>query len=166
MVTDIFGNRQIRMLAWKPPYGTAMLYGKVETRSWDTAFRGEVLIYNSLEGFTTDKLIDLAGSQYDHLMQTVKDDPTVEMFGMAFAIGELVYTRQMKQEDEDRTFVQYKPDEIKYCHFYNNVKRIQPFPIKGNITFPSLLPTKPEHSKIINQIKILENGTHQTTNFR
>lgn len=155
MQTDLFGSRIIRMLAWKPPYGTAMLHGKIETRTWPTTYRGQVLMYNSLEGFSTDELIDLSGKQYDRLIKTVKDDPTLEMFGMAFALGDLVYCRKMKETDEERTFVQYKPDEIKYCHFYNDVKRIKPFPVKGNVTFPTLTEYNPNHKKILNQIQIL-----------
>lgn len=153
MQTDLFGNGQIRMLAWKPPYGTAMLFGKVETRTWPTAYRGQVLMYNSLKGFTTDELLDLAGKQYDRLIKTVKDDSTLKMFGMAFAIGELVYCRQMKESDEERIFVAYDHEIERYCHFYNEVKRIKPFAIKGNVNFPNLYEEK--HSEILNQIQIL-----------
>jgi len=49
--------------------------------------------------------------------------------GNAIAIGRLVNCRPMNPEDEDKCFVQYHPDL--YCHIYENVKAIKPFPWKG-----------------------------------
>lgn len=39
-----FFEGEIRALWWKEPFGTLMTYGKVETRVWDTKYRGWVLL--------------------------------------------------------------------------------------------------------------------------
>lgn len=156
-MTDLFNNELWRMLGWKSPYGTAMLHGKVETRMWDTAYRGKVLIYHTLDPFTTDDLIEIAGDvQYARLMKVVKNDPTLELRGTAFAIGTLVHTRPMRLVDEDRCFVKFNPNEKRFCHFYSNVHLIEPFKIKGTQSFPNLYPYESKHAEIINQIKIVK----------
>jgi len=33
---DLFNEETILALSWKQPFATAMLYGKIETRVWNT----------------------------------------------------------------------------------------------------------------------------------
>jgi hypothetical protein len=56
------------------------------------------------------------------------ENPNYE--GKAIAIGRLTDCRPMKLEDEDKCFVQYCPDL--FCHIYENVQAIKPFPWKGS----------------------------------
>lgn len=52
------------------------------------------------------------------------------MGGYAIAVGRLIDCRKMKPEDEDKTFVKYRPDL--YCHIYQDVRPIKPIAWKGS----------------------------------
>ena len=62
--TDLFGNPylvSIQALTWKPPFGILMLpeWGKIETRSWHTLYRGPVLICLSQQGYKPEELAEI-----------------------------------------------------------------------------------------------------------
>lgn len=148
---DLFGNETLRMLGWKQPFASLMLHGKIETRTWDTAYRGKVLMYSTKEGFEHSDLFGFCSDEIlDRIFRTLEEEPTAELFGMAFAVGYLVHVRPMQPQDEERCFVNYDP--ARYCHIYKDVQRIDPFPIQGSQGFVNLHPTRPEHQFIIQQI--------------
>jgi hypothetical protein len=151
---DLFGNEPLRMLGWKQPFASLMLYGKIETRTWDTAYRGKVLLYATLQPFTLEELYPFCSdSLIEKIYNKIQHDPAKDFLGLAFATGYLVHTRKMKPADEDQCFVNY--DEKRYCHIYKNVQRIAPFALKGSQGFVSLYPHRKEHLKIIDQIKLV-----------
>jgi hypothetical protein len=127
-------DERVLALSWKQPFASAMLVGKVETRSWNTNYRGFVLICVSQKGYNINQIIDISGVK---LMEKMfcKVRPTLlapryeYQYGIAIAIAKLVDCRPMKIEDEEQTFVKFNPNL--YCHFYENVRQIEPFSWKG-----------------------------------
>jgi hypothetical protein len=130
---DLFGYTKMLALSWRQPFGSAMLLEKIETRTWDTNHRGQVLICTSRLPYSDSELKAICGDvQYDRLLATIKGTPeTIGLNGFAIAVGELVSSRVMKPSDEDRTFVQYRPNL--FCHIYKNVRPIQPIPWTGSV---------------------------------
>jgi len=50
--------------------------------------------------------------------------------GTAIAVGELVECLPMEWEEEGQCFVKYSSGL--YCHYYENVRAIEPLPWKGS----------------------------------
>lgn len=149
---------KVRALSWKQPFASLMLHGKIETRLWNTKYRGLVLICASAKGYTNKQILDISGTRnYGIMHKTYIDDVCwgdwkdfwrdEHLLGTAIAIGELIDSRPMRPEDAEACFVEYKPDL--FCHVYANVKDIKPIPWKGKQGWSTL--TK----DIINQIEIL-----------
>lgn len=120
----------IRALWWKQPFGSLMLHDKIETRTWYTGYRGLVLICTSKASYSQESVESISGPvQFKRVIETLKDDDTVDHEGLALAVGRLVDCRPMVKADEDKTFVAYYPEL--YCHIYESVTPIKPFSIKG-----------------------------------
>lgn len=127
-----FGNEEIRALSWKQPFATAMLHGKIETRTWNTDYRGLVLICTSKASYDEATAIRICGElQFIRMCRVIsKDMDTLDLEGYAIAVGRLVDCQKMKPDDEDKTFVKYRNDL--YCHVYEDIKPIEPFAWKGS----------------------------------
>lgn len=138
-------DQKLMALSWKQPYAELMLHGKIETRTWNTNYRGWVLICASQKGYHTEQLRNISGGyQLNRMGQYLAiENPGYE--SKAIAIGYLSDCRQMKPEDEDKCFVQYYPDL--FCHIYESVQAIEPFPWKGSQGWKEVAP------EIKNQIK-------------
>ena len=130
---DLFGNQKIMALSWKEPYASLMLHGKIETRTWNTNYRGLVLICASKKTYNDQQVRDISGwNNYERIFVKLDyylDNHITDYLGKAIAIGELVDSRPMRKEDEDLSFVQFYPDL--FCHVYKNVQPIKPFDWKG-----------------------------------
>lgn len=131
---------EIKALFWKQPYANLMLHGKIETRTWNTNYRGLVLICSSKQPYP-DKLVNLISNKFN-INDILKKEEIKN--GYAIAVGDLIDCRLMKPEDEEKCFVSYNPKL--YCHIYENVKKIEPFEIKGQIGWMNL------DNSIINKI--------------
>lgn len=119
----------IKALSWRQPFANLMLQGKIETRTWSTKIRGQVLICSSLKPYSADEVVNISGDkQYSRICEEV-GLITASDCGVAIAVGELIDCRPMRPEDENRTFVEYKSGL--FCHIYANVRPIKPFPWKG-----------------------------------
>jgi hypothetical protein len=105
---------EIRALSWKEPYASLMLHGKIETRKWNTNYRGWVLICASKHPYNDDSVRNISGLQdYDRIYNTLGywlDNSITDYLGRAIAIGRLVDCRPMQKSDEDKCFVKYYPD--------------------------------------------------------
>lgn len=162
---DVSIPEPIRALSWKQPYASLMLHGKVETRTWSTSYRGLVLICASLKRYDQEVFYSISGQeQYDRIHKTIDVyDTTADM---AIAVGRLVGCRLMKKEDENLTFVEYRdPWQIErvskktgktkiitqrlWCHFYKDVKPIEPFDWKGTQGWKTLSPEEIKQIQII-----------------
>jgi len=128
----------MRALSWKEPYGSLMLHGKIETRTWRTDIRGPILICCSKKGYTVKQVYDISGSaQLTRATMCLHKDENWKwdgMNGLAIAIGTLAKCRPMRKENEDLCFVQYHPDL--WEHVYENVIAFpNPIEIKGQMGF-------------------------------
>ena len=138
---DLFQYEEIRALFWKQPFATLMFYGKIETRKWDTAYRGKVLICTSLETYkdhhlahmcTYDQKKAIAGIEYQERRRTsltFGQQSTMDLRGYAIGIATLADVRPMVMQDAAQAYVAFQ--EQLYAHVYADVKRIHPFPLKG-----------------------------------
>lgn len=124
----------MRAITLKNPYASLMLFNKIETRTWNTKIRGEVLLCNSKIAYGIDKVFKISGEKITFdIIDKLRSEPTLRYDGCAIAVGELVDCRPMNPEDEALCFVQYKPGL--FCHIYENVRRITPVKIKGSQGF-------------------------------
>ena len=129
MIQEIASGAPIRSLVWKEPFASLMLQGKIETRTWSTKYRGFVLICAGKTPYPLSSLFDLCGS---YQLNRILGEKLLFKYGHAIAIGRLVDCRPMKREDEDSTFVRFVPESCLYCHVYEDVIPITPFPFKGH----------------------------------
>lgn len=133
METPDLQNEKVMALWWKQPYASAMLIGKIETRTWKTNVRGKVLICASKTPYKPNESLKISGEfEHDMFMQIHKKSSsigTLDSNGVAIAIGDLVDCRPMTPEDEEKCFVKYR--EGLWCHVYENVRVIKPFEMKG-----------------------------------
>ena len=124
-------DMEIRALSWKQPYASLMLHGKVETRSWNTKYRGLVLICSSKRDYKLDEVLRISGKkQLGRILNVFELHGYEQPSGMAIAIGELVNVKEMTPWDEDDCYVDWQPNL--WCHVYSNVQAIEPFPWKGS----------------------------------
>ena len=148
-MSDLFGQEKMLALSWKQPFGSAMLIGKVETRVWATKYRGPVLVCLSKAGYSEASARSICGDDLFVKMcqKLFSVQSSLDLYGMAIATGRLVNCREMRPEDEAAAFVQYrapwteertgkdgivrKVNQRLYCHFYEDVRPIVPFPWKG-----------------------------------
>lgn len=129
----------MKALSWKPPFGVAMLYGKIETRTWDTKYRGLVLICTSKKGYDVEDLEEISGYRlFSNMTSKTKHDLAYDLFGYAIAVGELIDSRPMTVTDQEQAFVLYDP--MLWCHVYKNVRGIKPFPWKGSMGWRNVSP--------------------------
>lgn len=125
-------------LFFKQPFGSAMFHEKLETRTYPTKKRGLVLICTSKAPYSFGKIASITGKpeiQLD-LMAVVQSDETFSLNGYAIGVGYLKDCRRMTIKDEKRAFVKYYPEL--WVWEFENVRRIEPFPLKGALGFVPL----------------------------
>jgi hypothetical protein len=100
--------QNIKALSWKQPYAYLMLppHNKIETRKWDTPWRGLVLICASKVPYTYEETGAVSGYRQNSIYDIVKDLTLIT--GHAIAIGRLDDTGFMERDDEEQCFVQYR----------------------------------------------------------
>lgn len=134
MESNFTPDQKLLALSWKQPFADLMLIGKIETRTWQTKYRGWVLICSSKVGYTGDQRLQICGSkQYNRITESNFKMPygMTGHLGKAIAIGRLIDCRPMETKDEDSCFVKYHPDL--FCHVYDQVQPLQQFiPWKGS----------------------------------
>ena len=119
-------NTNIRALSWKEPFGSLMLHGKIETRTWYTKYRGLVLICTSKKSYNDKELFSISGwDTYHKIYDLVKENT-----GKAVAVGNLVECRGMNLGDGEKCFVNF--NSSLFCHIYEDVRAIEPFEWKGS----------------------------------
>lgn len=119
---------EVRALTWKEPFATLMFLGKVETRKWNTPYRGWVAIHAAKIPYSDKELLQMCGEkQFERIKQLIAG---IEMYhGNIIGLAKLTHTHCMKTEDEDACFLQYNPDLV--CHVYSKVSKIKPIPFQG-----------------------------------
>jgi hypothetical protein len=130
-----------------------MLHGKIETRSWPTKVRGLVLICASKQRYTPDQIECISNNEQRANMAWKVGrvgsfafiyDSSFHL-GHAIAIGRLVDCRRMWPEDQDKTYTYFRMNL--WCHVYEEVTAIEPFPWKGAQKWSIVSP------EVIKQIK-------------
>lgn len=143
---------EIKALTWKQPFATLMLYGKQETRAWNTKVRGLVLICSSVKNYVSEEVFDIAGAtQYNRIHARLQTGRFKVINGFAIGIGRLADSQNMQEcafsleELEEKTFVSYRSHL--WVHFYEDVRPIKPFEWKGGQRWRNVTPE--QKSKII-----------------
>lgn len=100
----------MKAISLKQPFANWVASGKktIETRTWPTKYRGEVLIVSS-------------------------KSPNIEPAGHALAIVEIVDCRPMTKKDEKRACCKLYPRA--WAWELRNIRRIVPFRVKGSLSF-------------------------------
>ena len=98
----------MKAISVKQPWANLIASGEktVETRTWTTAYRGELLIVSS-------------------------KTPRIEPAGQALAIAELVDCRPMTKADEASALCDVYPKAQAWV--LRRIRRIPPFPVKGQL---------------------------------
>lgn len=139
----------MRGLSVRQPFASllAKRLKTIETRTWKTKYRGDVLICASQKSYKPD--------QYRHFCRT---DDFEELFlhkvarlgkpelqlptGMALAVARLVDCRSMERLDEPMALCQYD-HEMYWCGevfawVFENVRPVVPIPVKGALNLFTL----------------------------
>lgn len=135
-------NNEVRALWVKQPYPSAFLYGKyIETRVWDTKYRGLVLICSTAKPYTIAQVESIAGAQqFARLMCELAHPATYKEMPMSqsICIARLVDSRPMLMGDVDAAYVNYQPQL--YSHVYEHITPVQPMYMKGRLGWYTLPP--------------------------
>ena len=110
----------MKAISLKQPWASFIAIGQktIETRTWKTNYRGELLIVSSKSKI--EKGLPYAG------LFNLKLE-----FGKALAIVNLVDCRPMKKIDEEKAMCDYFPDL--YSWILSEVKKIEAFPVRGQL---------------------------------
>lgn len=98
----------MKAISIKEPWASMILSGKktIETRTWQTLHRGFILLCAS-------------------------KNPKSDISGMAFATAELTECLTMIEDDEKLACCEIYPRANSW--FLENIKKIKPFPVKGQL---------------------------------
>jgi hypothetical protein len=170
-MTDLFGNEKMLALSWKQPFGSAMLVGKIETRVWETKYRGLVLICLSKVPYSEQAAANICGELNFAYMcrDLVPVRQTIDLNGMAIAVGRLVNCREMRPQDEGKTYVQYRAPWVEeregkdgvirkinrrlYCHIYG-VEAVGEFLVLPHLTKAVLTIAHLDHDETNHEVKL------------
>lgn len=124
--------KEIRALCFKDPFAYLVGAGyKQETRTWDTKYRGYVLICSTMKPYNRKNLLSISGKfQFSRITDLLGEPPFSLHRGRALAVGKLYDTRPMTKDDENLTFTKYSPN--KFIHLYDEIRSIVPFVYKGH----------------------------------
>lgn len=147
MITD----NEVRALSWKQPMAELMKYGKVETRTWATPYRGIVLICSSVVPYGDRELIDLCGpEQLARIIQVLGKKWTHSVKrGSAIAVGRLADCCAWQPSSllSHSTYVKHRPGLL--FHIYEDVTPIETFPWRGQQGWKTLTPEEKAKIKIL-----------------
>jgi hypothetical protein len=128
---------KMKALSWREPYGSMMLHGKIETRTWYTKVRGPILICCSQKGYSYVSIVSISGDFYLSKMKDILDPYRTgwpQTDGMAIGIGTLTDCHIMRREEEYLAYVRWHPEL--YSHVYEDVIPLpSPFKVKGQMGF-------------------------------
>lgn len=136
--TEKYPNETVRALSWKQPFASLMLHGKIETRVWNSKYRGWVLICASKQPYNKNLVYQIAGENHERylsIVETLKNDKTAGINGKAIAVGYLTSSKFMADHSGDKDFIERKCfvgfNQELWMHEYMDVQPIVPFDWKG-----------------------------------
>lgn len=152
ILTDMELNAPIKSLVLREPFGSLMLHGKIETRTWKTPHRGLVLICTSMKAYNLREMESICGTELmiDALRRLTKTHQS-----KAIAIGRLVDIRPFTKEMESRAFVKFIENERRprFGFFFEDVYPIEPFPFVGHLGLINISKDVRKKIKIIDHEK-------------
>lgn len=159
---------EVKALTWKQPFASMMQYGKQETRSRRSNYKGLVLICSGLQPYTEAQMADISGGfLYRKIKDTLRNKDDHQPLGHAIAIGRqtgclnmetYMYTLKnwnpidAKILAEAKTLVKYYGDLFVYT--YEDVVKINPFPWSGSQGWTTLNFEQKQKIKLLNPPKI------------
>jgi hypothetical protein len=162
---NLFGENDevIRTLGFYQPYGSLMLHGKIETRKVRVNKKppfpcGKYLFYTTQIPADQETLLNWSGHFIEGIEKITRNESTIALNGYAIGIGVLKKLWIMKDEDEEKCFVnnEWTPFKTNWCLGFENVHRIIPFEFKFGKQGVGIL-RKSEYEKInlVNKINSL-----------
>jgi hypothetical protein len=121
----------MKALSLKQPWANLVAEGfkTIETRKWNTKYRGDLLICSS-------KAFDAWNSRLT-IEYGISDAP----YGMALCVVDLYDCKPMTEEDIEKACCSVYPKA--HSFFLRNIRPIRPFPVKGQLNIFNL-DVKPE----------------------
>ena len=104
------------------PWANRIAYGSgdhrktIETRTWSTPYRGDLVIVSSKRPDPMSAILEADGDC---------------LYGMALCVVELYDCRPMAQEDEEDAMCSWSPGRWAWC--LRNVRQLDPFPVRGQL---------------------------------
>lgn len=148
MLPEQYFGPTIKALSWKQPYATLMFHNKVETRKWNTAYRGWVLICTSKKRYFDSQVWSISGQyNYQIIQKILQEDISGCIDGMAIGIGYLAGVSSIDSNRIYQTFV--KNDEGLFGLHFTEVHRIKPFLFKGGQRWKNLTEEQIKQIEII-----------------
>lgn len=159
ITTEEIIQSEVRALTWKQPFASLMIYGKQETRVWDTKYRGLVLICAGKVMYKWPAVEAISGADnlarmmdlfkmglHDGFSKLNHIQNDVLITGKAIAIGRLIGVKHMvdhympddKKLIENITYVKW--DDKLLIHEYEDVTPIRIIPWKGAQRWQILTP--------------------------
>lgn len=116
----------MKALSIKQPWAWLIAngYKSIETRTWATEHRGELLIVSSLKPCKEAMEFLRSNIEVFRLLESVDFE-----YGKAIAIVNLAECRPMTKADQDAALCDIYPNA--YSWVLDNVMKIRPFPVKG-----------------------------------
>lgn len=145
-----WNKQEVKALTIKQPYASLCLEGKIETRTWQTHYRGVVLIHAAASKPSNKHIKEASGiEQSVRVAEAVKSctvNPDINR-GKIIGIAELYDCHPMRPDHADQCFVAYNPGL--WCHKFRNIQFLSPIKAKGLLNY-----WKPSQ-EIINQLLII-----------
>jgi len=116
----------MKAILLKQPRAGLIAIGEItiETCTWETSYRGELLICASQKWDPNYADSDIRDELIDHR-------PHHFLTGHAVAIANLVDIRMMRKEDEEAALCKIFPEARAWI--LENIRPIEPFPVKGQL---------------------------------
>lgn len=126
----------MKALSTKQPYGGWIAEKKkpIETRTWQTFYRGDLLIVSSKQWHD-----DYKGKKFQSRL--------VNLLGYALCVARLHKITKMTKEDEPKAMCKLYPGA--YSWHFDNIRLVEPFPVHGRLNLFNV--TLPENFKIYDQ---------------
>lgn len=117
----------MKALSVKQPVGTLISLGlkPIETRVWQTKYRGDILICGSLNWFH-------GILNYPRLLTDNELRKIYPLKGKAICVAKLVNIRPMVKEDEKLACCPIYPGA--YSWILEDIRPVKPFPVKGKLS--------------------------------
>lgn len=127
----------MKAISIKQPWAKLIAQGHktVEVRSWQTSYRGDLLICSSAKPENFLKIVKGKVNSEGHFCECEADNYWSDFyhFGKALFICELHKITPFEKEHEFAAMVDYSPGL--FAWHLQNIRQIEPFEVKGKLNF-------------------------------